>query len=202
LVTYKNKKYIDSYNQEKGGQMNVKVLIAILLLPFFMSLKAQKSFEKGNILLNPAIGLGSNYVGRYGVNPSFSFSTDFGVHDYVSAGPYVGATFFNSDSYRNAFDFGGRVSFHWWQLLDDKVAADLKQGQLDIYFTFWMGYEIVRRRRNPPFWDDYYTRTRFDLGTNFGLRWYPNENKRFALFTELGYTPISWMLLGATIKLN
>jgi hypothetical protein len=178
------------------------ILITLIFTTIYIFSFGQKSFEKGNILLNPAVGLGSNYIGRYGVNPSLYFSADFGVHDYVSAGPYFGMTFFGSERYRNAVDFGGRASFHWWQLLDDKVAADLKQNQLDIYFTLWLGYEIVRRRDNPPNWDNYYTRSRFDIGTNFGLRWYPNGNNRFALFTELGYTPISWMLLGATIKLN
>ena len=171
------------------------MMMILLILGLATTAQAQKSFRKGNVLLSPAIGLGHNYYG-YGdynsLSPSFFFSADFGVHDYVSVGPYAGATFFNKAT---GIDFGGRGNFHWWQLLDDKVNADLKQSQLDIYATLWVGGEIFDTKNG--------TRASgFDVGFTQGLRWYPNSNKRFAIFGEFGYTPIAFANLGATFKIG
>lgn len=172
----------------------MKKLLAIVVLIFALSfqLEAQKSFQKGNVLLNPGVGLGSNYGLIYsGFRPSVFFSADFGVHDYVSVGPYVGATFFNGVT---GVDFGARGNFHWWQLLDDKVEKDLLQDQLDIYATLWLGGEIGTGSFN-------FGRG-FDAGFTQGIRWYPKANNRFALFGEFGWTPISYSTIGATIKIG
>lgn len=167
--------------------------ILALSLLIIAQADAQKCFQKGNVLLNPGIGLGSNYARNNGFNPSFFFSADFGVHDYVSVGPYVGSTFFGNRV--NAVDFGARGNFHWWQLLDDKVNADLKQSQLELYATLWMGYELIMVR-------DFGSSGSFDIGFTQGLRWYPNSNNRFAIYGEFGYTPIAFATLGATIKIG
>lgn len=177
----------------------MKKVLAIVVMLFALSFQAdaQKSFEKGNVLLNPGFGVGSNYgfgrgfgVGR-GFAPSVIFSADFGVHDYVSVGPYVGATFFSGGT---LLDFGARGNFHWWQLLDDKVSADLKQNQLDIYATLFLGGDI--------FVGTFTGGGRFNGGFSQGIRWYPNANKRFALNAEFGYSPISYATIGATIKIG
>jgi hypothetical protein len=150
---------------------------------------AQKSFEKGNILLNPGLGLGSVGLGEnYSSNLAFFFSADFGVHDYISAGPYAGLKFFGDGV--TGMAFGGRGNFHWWQLLDDKVAADLKQSQLDIYWTLFLGYNLINEKR----YND------FGFGSTLGLRWYTNSNNRFAIFGEFGRTPIAYSTIGLTIK--
>lgn len=168
--------------------MKKTIAVLTLILGIVFSSHAQeKSFQKGNILLNPGIGLGSNYSNRGGFHPSFSFSADFGVHDYVSVGPYVGATFFDG---LTGVDVGGRVNFHWWQLLDDRVNADLKQSQFEFYSTLWMGVEIFEKHGG------------FDAGFTLGARWYPKSNNRFALHGQFGYTPISFSTIGATIKIG
>lgn len=173
----------------------ILLLLILGTMGTISTVKAQKAFRKGNILLSPGIGLGQNYHRYDGYNrfgPSVFFSADFGVHDYVSVGPYAGATFFRDAT---GIDFGGRVNFHWWQLLDDKVQADLKQSQLDIYATLWIGGEIFER-------DNRNRASGFDAGFTQGIRWYPNSNKRFAVFGEFGYTPIAFANLGATFKIG
>ena len=181
--------------QSKKIKMKKQILILLILaIGTTCSVQAQKAFRKGNILLSPAVGVGHNYHhGKYNsLNPSFFFSADFGVHDYVSVGPYAGATFFHDAT---GIDFGGRVNFHWWQLLDDKVQADLKQNQLDIYATLWVGSEFFNDNHDHKHHD-------FDVGFTQGIRWYPNANKRFAIFGEFGYTPIAFANLGATFKIG
>lgn len=176
-----------------------KRMIVLFICALFLSANnvvAQKSFEKGNILLNPGVGFGSHGFGDNGrvVRPAVFFAADFGVHDYISVGPYAGARFYNNSNSNRKNDlglaFGGRGNFHWWQLLDDKVAADLKQSQLDIYATLFLGYNLYRA-------GDY---AGFGFGSTLGLRWYPNSNNRFAIFGEFGRTPIAWSTIGLTIK--
>lgn len=173
--------------------MKTNIRLTGVLLLFIVSISAQKSFEKGNILLNPGVGFGSHGFGgnEKEFRPSIFFAADFGVHDYISAGPYAGARFYGDGL--SGIAFGGRGNFHWWQLLDDKVAADLKQSQLDIYATLFLGYNLARSRN---FGNEGY----FGFGSTLGLRWYPNSNNRFALFAEFGRTPIAWSTIGLTIK--
>jgi hypothetical protein len=179
------------------------ILLTVLITGASLSFGQTKCFEKGNILLNPGVGFGERgwgrglgllpgYYGR-GFRPTVSFSADFGVHDYVSVGPYVGMRF-HGNGY-NTFGFGARGSFHWWQLLDDKVAADLKQDQMEIYYTLYLGANLF----TDP---DYSSRTRMGFGSTMGIRWYPNANNRFALFGEFGATPISYTTIGCTIKIK
>ncbi|MEZ5009871.1 MAG: hypothetical protein R2753_17105 [Chitinophagales bacterium] len=180
--------------------MMKKVSVVLIVLISFLSIQhanaQSKCFEKGNILLNPGIGFGTTSAGSGFFWPNFIFSADFGVHDYVSVGPYV-ATAFGSNG-RGAIGVGARSSFHWWQLMDDKVAKDLKQDQFEMYFTIWLGAEILRVKAN----DEKNNVGGFDAGASLGFRWYPNANERFAFYGEWGRGPISWTTFGATINLN
>jgi hypothetical protein len=174
--------------------MKCKLVVLVIMLLFAEHSNAQKSFEKGNVLLNPGVGLGSAGFGRaYDNNIAVFFAADFGVHDYVSVGPYIGTRFFGDK--RTGFSLGARANFHWWQLLDDKVNADLKQNQLDIYWNVYLGYNFVTNKN-----DNRYRSAGF--GSTLGLRWYPKANNRFALFGEFGRSPISWSVLGLTIKVK
>lgn len=180
------------------------ILLAVVLTGMAVNVHAQdKCFEKGNVLLNPGINYGTRYYGYYGYLgsgfflPNFSFSTDIGVHDYVSVGPYLSVGFdkFGGIKYRY-FAVGARGNFHWWQLLDDKVDADLLQDQLELYFTVWMGGYISNSNS-----DFYGTKGRFDGGATMGFRWYPKSNGTFAIFTEWGRTPLGWGNVGCTINI-
>lgn len=171
-------------------------VILIILCVMQAEVKAQKSFEKGDVLLSPGIGYATRIGGASFFWPNFTFNADFGVHDYVSVGPEVGVAFGGNGV--NAFSVGARASFHWWQLLDDKVEADLKQDQLDLYVPLWLGARIVTAGNG----NGKAKSSGFDGGFSFGIRWYPKANDRFALFGEWGRGPISWGAVGATIKVT
>ncbi|MEZ5008103.1 MAG: hypothetical protein R2753_08140 [Chitinophagales bacterium] len=175
----------------------IKHLIIVLFVStLFVSLnvEAQKSFEKGDVLLSPGIGWGTRVGASNFFWPNVIFNADFGVHDYVSVGPYA-AVAFGGNRY-NAYSIGACASFHWWQLLDDKVAKDLKQDQIDFYLPFWLGARILTNHNGSS------RSNGFDAGLGLGLRWYPNANQRFALYGEWGRGPISWGSVGMTIKVN
>lgn len=171
-------------------------ILAMCLLLVLPGQAQEKCFDKGDVLLSPGLGYGTRIGGADFFWPNFTFNADFGVHDYVSVGPYLGMAFGNNGNL--AFSVGGRASFHWWQLMDDKVAKDLKQDQFEMYLPFWLGARIVTADNG----ESKAKSSGFDGGLGLGLRWYPNANGRAALFAEWGRGPISWGAIGATIKVN
>ncbi|MCP4124505.1 MAG: hypothetical protein GY751_22400 [Bacteroidetes bacterium] len=184
------------------------VFLALFLMGWGAESQAQgKCFEKGNVLLNVGVNYGARYYSSYGslgyigsgfFLPNIFFSADFGVHDYVSVGPYTSVGF---DKYGDIkfryIAVGARGNFHWWQLLDDKVDADLLQEQLELYVTVYLGGYITSSNN-----DFYGTKGQFDGGGTFGFRYYPKANNTFGIFTEWGRTPLGWGLVGATFKLG
>lgn len=117
---------------------------------------------------------------------SIVFNADFGVHNYVSVGPW--ATFrFN----QTVIGIGGRGNFHFWQLASDKASANLRGDVFDLYLSLYLGADI-------------YTDSNSNSGNPFrgtlalGFRWMPTQN--IGLFTEFA-SPSAWWTIGAAIRL-
>lgn len=155
--------------------------------------------HKGMVILQPDFNLGSHsgfgnwYWGgysRFGFVPGFTFNADFGVHDYVSVGPYVG--FGGREGYM-VMGVGARGVFHWWQLLDDKVNADLLSDKIDFYFPVHMG--VIMDRFKPYKWH-----AGFNAGSGLGFRYYFVD--QFGVNLEWGWQEMSWAKFGLTVKLN
>lgn len=164
--------------------------------------------HKGMIVLQPDFNLGSHYAfnrydygyyygyGYYGFVPGFTFNVDFGVHDYVSVGPFVGMG--GRNGYMN-IAVGARGVFHWWQLLDDKVGADLKSDKIDFYFPVHLGVMIDR-------WKGFYDAKGKQWhagaigGAGLGFRYY--IVKQFGVNLEWGWMEMSWAKIGLTVNLN
>ena len=171
----------------------MKGLLLALLFGTLNMANAQNAFEKESILLDVHMGIGSNHnTSNY--SSGVMFSGLFGIHKYLSVGPYYGISFLSTNS--SAHDIGGKLQFHWWQLLDHKVRKDLKREQFDIYSYVHVGYDIVQFQ-NP---EAGVNQGSLDLGAALGMRWYPKGNNRFALNVELGNTPASYASLGASLK--
>jgi hypothetical protein len=71
----------------------------ILLLPhmifaFCIPVKCTKFPKRKCILKSRFLGRGASGVFFGGFSLAVIFSADIGVHNYVSLGPYIGATFF------------------------------------------------------------------------------------------------------------
>ena len=182
-----------------------QTVLAIVFLFACANLNAQgdKCFDKGDVLLNFGTSwgwFGSSWGWNNGTffTPNIFFSADIGVHEYVSVGPYVGAAFQkrNSTKFRG-IGIGARGNFHWWQLLDDKVSKDLKQDQLEMYLTLYLGGQISGVKTN----NAKSSTGSFDGGSSLGFRYYPRANGRVAVFTEWGRTPMGWGLAGAILRI-
>jgi hypothetical protein len=184
-----------------------KIILLIFVCFIAINLSAQ-AFKKGDVMLSPGVGLGVYGVG-YGVGFTVPviLNFDVGVHDYVSVGAYGGFwtrkwDYGFGDNYRfTSSHFGARATFHFWQLIDAKVDADLLGDKLDIYFTPWFGYNLrtvkwVDNGGVSPFNLSY--GSRFQGGAQLGVRYFLNDHIGF--FGEWGGTPTAYSNFGMSFK--
>ncbi|HNM67149.1 MAG TPA: hypothetical protein PKN16_06635 [Chitinophagales bacterium] len=146
---------------------------------------------KGNFIIQADFNLGSTHPGfRYyygGFVPGFTLNLDYNVHDYASVGAYIG---YGARYRLHHLAVGARGSFHWWQLLDDKVSADLKSDKIDIYMPVHLGVYMYMGGG---------TTARFNGGAGFGFRYYFIDN--IGVNVEFGRQEMSWAKLGFQFKL-
>lgn len=174
-----------------------KILFGILSSVFIFSSNTSNAVEKGDFVIQPSLNLG-NYGIASGVSGGRAFGVtgnfDYAVHDYVSVGGFVG---FNSVRARNAdwnygrIGFGARGIFHFWQLIDDKVAKDLKSEKVDFYVPLHLGYNVYT--------GDGASGGDFNMGLAIGIKYY--FNPKIGIAFETGGTELSWAKLGVAIKM-
>lgn len=179
----------------------MKKFLAFLMIPclvLFGSLSTQAQvIEKGDILVSPNFNLGyyggflgGGYLYGYGgFVPGGTVNVDFGVHDYVSVGPYFG---FAGRSGFNSMAFGARGNFHWGKLIGDKKGNELLSDKLDLYYSLALGGRISNWKEH-----DYHP-FRFGFGSSLGVRYY-FADWMGAQF-EFGATELSWAKIGVTFK--
>lgn len=167
----------------------MKNLIIISLLLLTASVAEAQSHQKGNLFAT--VGIGGGHYGYHtggpysrGIGLPLTLNVDYGIVDYVSAGGYFGVLFKDRSS---AIGFGGRGSFHFWQLLNDKVSGDLMGDVFDIYVSAYSGAEVSGLRRD-----------RFRAGGILGARWFFSPN--ISLTAEFG-GPMSYAMIGMSFKL-
>lgn len=164
-----------------------RFLILSFLLITVLSVNAQ-SHRAGNLFATAGIGLGTYGYHSVPLRSSFglplTLEVDYGIHDYVSLGGYFGILFKDRGS---ALGFGGRGSFHFWQLINDKVSGDLMGDVFDIYVSVYSGGEVSGIYAD-----------RFRIGGILGGRWFFNPN--MALTAEFG-GPMSYFMAGISFKL-
>lgn len=147
-----------------------------------------QSHSAGNLFATGGIGVGhyGYHTGpfRTSIGLPVILNIDYGIMDYVSVGGYFGALFKDNSS---AVGFGGRGSFHFWQLLNDKVSGDLMGDTFDIYGSVYTGGEVSG-----------YYHDRFRAGGILGARWFFHQN--ISCTVEFG-GPMSIVMAGLSFEL-
>jgi hypothetical protein len=154
--------------------------------------------EKGDFVIQADFNLGAIYsgyglVGYGGFTPGFTANLDYNVHQYAGVGAYAGMNF-NKNFFM--IGVGARGVFHWWQLLDDKVDADLKADKIDFYLPLHLGVKMWKWR------DDYFDdkmSVKFNGGTGLGFRYY--FTPKIGMNLEWGWQELSWAKIGVQFKL-
>jgi hypothetical protein len=175
-----------------------KLILFALLLSTLVIVPTEKTqaqaHEKGDIILSPFIGAGNwgYYRGSYAM--PVGINLDFAVHKYADVGPYAGIVLNRNYS---GINFGARANFNWWQLLDDKVAKDLKGDVIDLYYTLGFGYEIFAGDYD-RYWGRRASYNRFRWHSAMGIRWY--FAPRIALMAEVGSPSLAPLHIGISFK--
>lgn len=150
---------------------------------------------KGNFIIQADFNLGSTHPGSRGWGyyrgggfvPGFTLNLDYNVHDYASVGGFIG---YGARYGLHHLAIGARGTFHWWQLLDDKVSADLKSDKIDFYMPVHLGVYMYMGGG---------TTARFNGGAGLGIRYYFVDN--IGINMEFGRQEMSWAKLGFQFKL-
>lgn len=176
----------------------IVLLFTVLCAGFFFNAEkaTAQAHEKGDVILSPFIGAGNwgYYGGGYGF--PVGVNLDFAVHKYADVGPYAGVLV---NSNYQGINFGARANFNWWQLLDDKVAKDLKGDVIDLYYTLGFGYEVFtgRVKNNAWGWNNR-SINRFRWHSAMGIRWY--FAPKIALMGEVGGASLAPVQIGISFK--
>lgn len=163
-------------------------IFLVLIMLFAASGVDAQSHRAGNLFATAGIGLG--HYGYHVVGPKASIglpltlNVDYGIMDYVSLGGYFGVLFKDRTS---AVGFGGRGSFHFWQMINDLATVDLMGETFDIYASVYSGGEVSGRYRD-----------RFRIGGILGGRYFFSRN--IAVTAEFG-GPMSYFMAGVSFKL-
>jgi hypothetical protein len=160
---------------------------------------AQK-YQKGDIILNPGIGLGYYYgTGSYAnFAAGFSINAEFScILDDIAIGPYFAITKRNYDygayDYDYTFiDFGARGTYHFGRLLK------VKNENFDPYAGVFLGFVATSDNYDGNSTYDPYD-GRAQGGVYAGARWFFTE--KFGAFGEVGVGMYP-IFMGITFKLK
>lgn len=136
-----------------------KIVLSLMLLGMLLMTKksyAQEStYQKGDKLLYAGVSFGLyNYGYGWGARSGglipVNAALEFGVHDKISVGPYLGYASFKYDyggGYRhgwNFYSFGARGSFHYLSYLNEFLDLNIDESKFDFYATLLAGLEVQR----------------------------------------------------------
>jgi hypothetical protein len=159
-------------------------------------------YEKGDIILNPGLGLGYWYGGGSGFAVGFCINAEFSITDDIAVGPYFAYTHknynygsvINGDYNYNFIDIGARGSYHFARLLN------VNNDKFDPYAGAFIGF-VSSSGNADPIYNGYYTSygSRVQAGVFAGARYYFSD--KFAAFGEVG-AGLHPVFIGVTFKLK
>ncbi len=154
--------------------------------------------------------LGAGFSLSYGYDYPFSRSLsippmaaylEIGMHEYVTAGPFVAFSRWQyRDRMRSFMTIGGRGSFHLTPFINDWFDATIDEGEWDFYGTMATGFGF--RRYGASDYDDesgFFRNVRFFIGPAVGARYYLADP--VAVYAELGVGPLGALTFGVSVDL-
>jgi len=165
-----------------------------------------QSFEKGTISVSPGINLGG--LGFYGSGSGIPLvaSGEYGIHEYIGVGPFVGFANYKFGSGTGAYKYriitaGVRGDFHYASLLEELLEMDMNSDKLDLYIAVLVGYQTTAYSGpdGTTFGSGLYG-NRANSGVALGGRFYISDN--FAVYAEAGRILYGALNIGITLRLK
>lgn len=178
-----------------------------------LQLSAQRNaYEIGDKTAGAGITFGYFNYGYYGSRvislPAIMFSGEYGFHEYVSAGAYLGFVswkykydYLTTYTYKQSIVAGGiRGSFHYLPLLNEYIDLGLDETKFDFYVSLIGGLNIERFKSDDNLngvvnVDD---NVSVSLGSFLGFKYMVTE--QIGVFAETGWNALGYLTLGATAR--
>ena len=170
------------------------LLTAILACLYTLPSQGQMMYEKGDILVNTGVGLGSSVYGTVSLNGSVEYfiNEDLSVGGATGYSGYRRNYVFNDPLRINVFYFGPRGSYHFAD------ALDIENEALDLYVGAFVGFGITTVSYRGERFSGYSDVNDFGYDIFGGVRYQFNPN--IAAYGELGFG-VSILQMGVSFKL-
>jgi hypothetical protein len=133
--------------------------------------------------------------------PPITFTGEYGFHEYISAGAFIGFGNWNYDygwfgsSYSYSYTVisgGARASFHYVPFLNEVLELDIDQEKFDFYISMIAGLEFQRSKTESDF-----TGVDVNLDNDVSLAFGPIAGFKYMLNDNLGiFVEPGWNALG------
>jgi len=171
-------------------------------------LNIELSYNKGDMLLQGGISLGYYGYGYSGTRTGFTLpltaSFEYGISEYISAGPYAGFARWSYKyyDYKYSWSFisiGARGSFHYTSFFNEIFDTELDETKYDLYVTLIAGFEIRNFTSSDEFLNDYYSNDVSGVfGPMMGIKYYFNPS--FSAYIEGGRGAFGYGNFGVSMK--
>lgn len=194
-----------AYHLKINKHMKTLVLMVIIcVLAQGKPVLAQGSdFSDAKILAGGlSISYGYDYpLGRSLSIPPMNAYLELGMHEYVTAGPFIAFSRWQyRDRMRSFLTVGGRGSFHLTPFINDWFDATIDESEWDFYGTVASGFNFRRYGAHADQDESgFRSNVRFFIGPAVGARYYVADP--MALYAELGAGPLGALTIGVSVDL-
>ena len=170
------------------------LLITVLVCAYALPGQAQMMYQKGDLLVNTGVGLGSSVYGTVSLNGSVEYfvNEDLSVGGAIGYSGYRRNYVFNDPLRINVFYFGPRGSYHFAD------ALDIENEALDLYVGAFVGFGITTVSYRGERFSGYSDVNDFGYDIFGGVRY--QFNPKVAAYGELGFG-VSILQMGVSFKL-
>lgn len=184
------------------------LLLTFCLLVGSQSVVAQrKAYEKGDLIFNAGISLGSYGYGFAG-NRSGGFipvtaSIEKGIHESISVGPYIGYASWNYSNYGYDYKWsfttvGARGTYHAVPVLNEALGTSINEEKVDLYGTLLVGLEFRSFSGDDEIENSYANSSNFFIGPVLGAKY--KFNDKVGVYFEGGRGTFGYGTLGVSVN--
>lgn len=179
------------------------LFIGLSIFPSHETLAQGSNFTNAKIF---NAGFSLNYTYSYlgdrslNVPPIVAFA-EVGIHQYITAGPYVAYSKWTyPERTRSFLSFGARGSFHLTPFINDLIDGGINERDIDFYASMISGFELRQYSAST----DHPSSAFFDniglfIGPVAGVRYYFSDD--LAVFSEVGRGALGAVSVGLSIHL-
>ncbi len=126
------------------------LFLALFLFAGSQIAHAQTAYTKGDKIASLGVSFGNYGYGfagsRSGGFIPITASLEFGVHESISVGPYIGYASWNydysfGDYSSNFLSVGAKGSWHYVPFINQELNTSLDEQKLDFYISLFLGIE-------------------------------------------------------------